>query len=68
MAQKSKDKQNETDNKHDRSMMPMQVLWWDPCTMAVSSIWEDVCQMQTDGPFRKVCQSKKDHVVHEIED
>ena len=53
MAQKVKRQPNETDNEHDRSTTPMQVLWWDPCTTTVSSIWEDVHWMWEDGPFQE---------------
>ena len=53
MAQKAKRYPNETNDEHDRSMMPLQILQWDPCAKTVSSIWKDVCQMQKDGSFQE---------------
>ena len=40
-------------------MMPLQVLWQDSCTKAVSSLWQDVCGMQEDGPFQEGVPEQK---------
>ena len=39
--------------RHDRAMMPLQVLWQNPCAEAVSSLWQDVHGIQQDGPFQE---------------
>ena len=39
---KAKGGQCETHTRWDRSMMPLQILWEDPCTKAVSSLWKDM--------------------------
>ena len=40
-------------------MMPLQILWWDPCTKAVSSLQQDVHRMQKDGPFQEGVPEQK---------
>ena len=39
-------------------MMPLQILWQDPCIEAVSSLWQDVCGMWKDGPFQGVLEQQ----------
>ena len=49
----AKRKPIETNDKHNRSMMPMQILWRDPCAKTVPSLWKDVCWMQKDRTFQE---------------
>ena len=40
-------------------MMPLQILWWDPCAEAVSSLQQDMHRMQKDEPFQKCVPEQK---------
>ena len=54
--------------RHNRSTMPLQVLWWNSCTTAGSSLWQDMHGMWQDGPFQEgVLEQKRERAVNELE-